>query len=92
MTDLVRIIIGVFLIVLFISLLPYIGGLALIFLAISLVANLISYITGKKRHKTHFSSTHYYEDQNIENENIRFDTYGRVNPDVIDVEYTEKEE
>ena len=28
----------------------------------------------------------------IENENIHFDTYGRVNPDVIDVEYTEKEE
>ena len=93
MTDLVRIIIGVALVFLFISLLPYLGGIAIIFLVISLAANLIGSITGRKRRNTHYSSNqHYYEEPNIENENIHFDTYGRVNPEVIDVEYTEKEE
>lgn len=93
MSDLVRILFGVVMIFIFISLLPFIGWIALFFLAISLIANLIGFFNQKKRHSNHYSSTQqYYEEPNIENENIHFESYGRVNPDVIDVEYTEKEE
>lgn len=93
MSDLVRILFGVVMIVLFINLLPIIGSIAVILLAITLIANLIGFFTQKKRRNNHYSSTQqYYEEPNIENENIHFESYGRVNPDVIDVEYTEKEE
>lgn len=93
MSDLVRILFGVVMIFLFINLLPFIGSIALIFLAITLIANFIGFFTQKKHRNNHYSSNQqYYEDPNIEHENIHFDTYGRVNPDVIDVEYTEKEE
>lgn len=93
MSDLVRILFGVVMIVLFINLLPIIGSIAVILLAITLIANLIGFFTQKKRRNNHYSSNQqYYEEPNIEHENMHFDTYGRVNPDVIDVEYTEKEE
>lgn len=92
MSDLVRILFGVVMIFIFISLLPFLGGLALILLAITLIANLIGFFTQKKRRNNYSSNKQFYEESNIEHENMHFDTYGRVNPDVIDVEYTEKEE
>lgn len=93
MSDLVRILFGVVMIFIFISLLPFLGWLALIFLAITLIANLIGFFTQKKRRNNHYSSNkQYYEESNIEHENMHFEPYGRVNLDVIDVEYTEKEE
>lgn len=93
MSDLVRILFGVVMIFIFINLLPFLGWIALIFLAISLIANLLGFFTQKKRRNNHYSSNQqFYEEPNIENENIHFESYGRVNPDVIDVEYTEKEE
>lgn len=93
MSDLVRILFGVVMIFIFINLLPFLGGIALIFLAISLIANLLGFFTQKKRRNNHYSSNQqFYEEPNIENENIHFESYGRVNLDVIDVEYTEKEE
>ena len=98
MSDLVRIIVGVFFIFLFITLLPYIGGLAILLLIVSMVVNTFGYFSHRRSSSRGRTYTNYrssqdrYEEPNIENENVRYNTYGRVNPDVIDVEYTEREE
>lgn len=95
MNGFLSILIYVSLFMLFIWLLPSLLWLFLIVMAVGFVVNLVRRIFFKDKYKKNvYTRTYTFDNSHIDDQPnySSYQTQGRIDPDVIDVEYTEKDE